>query len=201
MRLPAAERRAQLLKTAVDVFAANGFHDTSMNVIAEAAGVTKPVLYQHFASKRALYLALLAELGDELRQTIAKATAAAPGPRQQIEYGFIAYFTYVEGNANAFRVLFGAGTRRDEEFAEAVQQVEDSIAELAAELIDVDGLSLERRRLLGNGIVGLAEGACRYWLANAVEVDATTLATEVSWLAWAGLRGIRSEVGTPSPTR
>lgn len=193
MRLPAAERRAQLLRIAVDEFAANGFHNTSMNVIAEAAGVTKPVLYQHFESKRALYRELLLELGDELRETIAKATANAPGPRHQIEYGFIAYFRYVEGNANAFRVLFGAGTRRDEEFAEIVSRVESSIAELAAELINVPGLSFERRLVLGNGIVGLAEGSCRYWLAHAVDVDATTLATEVSQLAWAGLRGIRTD--------
>lgn len=193
MRLPAAERRAQLLRIATDEFAAHGFHNTSMNVIAEAAGVTKPVLYQHFASKRGLYLELLAELGADLRETIAKATADASGPRQMIELGFDAYFSYVEGNANAFRVLFGAGTRRDEEFAEAVRRVEASIAELAAELIDVPGLSFERRRLLGNGIVGLAEGACRYWLANQVDVDAHTLAKEVAGLAWAGLRGIRTE--------
>ena len=51
-RLPAAERRDQLLVVALDVFASQGFHATSMNDIAAAAGVTKPVLYQHFSSKR-----------------------------------------------------------------------------------------------------------------------------------------------------
>ena len=51
-------------------------------------------------------------------------------------------------------------------------------------------LSWERRLLLGNGIVGLAEGACRYWVTNDVEVDAATLAAQVSQLAWAGLRGV-----------
>ena len=59
VRLPAHERRRQLLDVALDVFAADGFHSTSMNDVAEAAGVTKPVLYQHFASKRQLYLELL----------------------------------------------------------------------------------------------------------------------------------------------
>src|ERR1700712_3210621 len=105
MRLPAAERREQLLTVAVDVFAHNGFHNTSMNDVAVAAGVTKPVLYQHFASKRALYLELLAEIGAELRDPIAKATADASGPRQQIDLGFIAYFTFIADNVNAFRVL------------------------------------------------------------------------------------------------
>ena len=59
MRLPAAERRDQLLGTAVHVFAENGYHGTSMNDVADAAGVTKPVLYQHFSSKRDLLSALL----------------------------------------------------------------------------------------------------------------------------------------------
>ena len=191
MRLPAAERREQLLATAINVFAERGFHNTSMNDIAEAAGVTKPVLYQHFASKRGLYRELLAEIGNDLRDTIAKATADAPSPRGQIDLGLAAYFRYLADNSSAFDLMFGAATRRDEEFAEEARRVETSIAELAAELIDVEGLSWERRLLLGNGIVGLAEGACRYWLAKSVEVDAETLAAEVSRLAWAGLRGIR----------
>ena len=192
MRLPAPARREQILDVSVQVFAHHGFHSTSMNDVAEAAGVTKPVLYQHFASKRALYLELLAEIGAELRDTIAKATADAAGPRQQINLGFVAYFEFVADHADAFRVLFGDSTRRDEEFADEARRVESSIAELAAEHINIEGLSWERRLLLGNGIVGLAEGSCRYWLTHSVEVDATTLAGEVSQLAWAGLRGIRS---------
>ena len=173
------------------MFARNGFHATSMNEIAEAAGVTKPVLYQHFDSKRGLYRELLGEIGAQLRETIAKATTDAGGPRQQIEGGFRAYFTFVAEHGDAYRVLFGSGTRRDEEFAEEAQKVEASIAEVVAELIEVDGLDRERRLLLANGIVGLAEGASRYWLRQGVDVDATTLAAEVSQLAWAGLRGIR----------
>jgi len=191
MRLPAAERREQLIETALAVFASQGYHDTSMNDLADAAGVTKPVLYQHFESKRALYRELLAEIGAALRDTIAKATAEATGPRQQIELGFGAYFTFVATHRSAFQVLFGNGTRRDEEFAEEARRVEASIAEVVAELIDVEGLSRQHRLVLGNGIVGMAEAACRYWLANDVDVDPEALAAEISQLAWAGLRGIR----------
>ena len=61
-RLPAARRRRQLLDVALELFAARGYHTTSMNDIAEAAGVTKPVLYQHFRSKRELYLELLEDV-------------------------------------------------------------------------------------------------------------------------------------------
>ena len=63
VRLTAAARREQILDVAVQAFAHQGFHTTSMNDVAVAAGVTKPVLYQHFASKRDLYMALLDEAG------------------------------------------------------------------------------------------------------------------------------------------
>jgi AcrR family transcriptional regulator len=65
-RLPAARRRRQLLDVAQEVFASRGFHATSMDEVAEAAGVTKPVLYQHFDSKRRLYQELLEDVGQQL---------------------------------------------------------------------------------------------------------------------------------------
>src|SRR3546814_2702440 len=69
-RLPAARRREQLLEVALHVFASRGFHQTSMNDVAEAAGVTKPVVYQHFTSKRALYLELLELVSRRLMASI-----------------------------------------------------------------------------------------------------------------------------------
>ena len=69
-RLPAKARRQQLLDTSLSTFARLGYHDSSMNDIAESAGVTKPVLYQHFESKRELFLELLVELGRDLGNTI-----------------------------------------------------------------------------------------------------------------------------------
>src|SRR3954462_12066421 len=110
-RLPAAERRQQLLDVALEAFSAQGFTQTSMNDLAEAAGVTKPVLYQHFGSKRDLYLELLDDVGNRLMEEITKATASAEGPRQQVEAGFAAYFRFVSNQPAAFRLLFG-GTGR-----------------------------------------------------------------------------------------
>ena len=190
-RLPAARRRQQLLDVALGVFAERGFHPTSMNDLAEAAGVTKPVLYQHFGSKRELYLELLDDVGTRLRVAIDKATSEATSARQQVERGFVAYFRFVAEHQAAFQVLFGGGTRRDEEFAGYARQVEDSIATTVAALIDVEGLSESERRLLAHGIVGLAEGSSRHWLRDGVEGDPDVLAARVSELAWAGLRGVQ----------
>src|SRR5215831_7846797 len=106
IRLPAPRRRRQLLDVALEVFAVRGYHPTSMNEIAEAAGVTKPVLYQHFRSKRELYLELLEDVGGRLRDSIGKATSEAPNPREQVRAGFLAYFTFVAEQRTAFQLLF-----------------------------------------------------------------------------------------------
>ena len=106
------------------MFGEQGFHIASMNDVAEAAGVTKPVLYQHFRSKRDLYRELLDDVGGELLDAITKATTAARSPHEQVQLGFEAYFRFVDSNEPAFRVLFGGGTRRDEEFAARVAEVE-----------------------------------------------------------------------------
>src|SRR3546814_65345 len=145
-RLPAARRRSQLLEVALEVFGERGFHTTSMNDVAVAAGVTKPVLYQHFRSKRDLYREVLTDVGALLLDEITKATAAATTPHEQVEIGFRAYFRFVAANEAAFRVLFGGGTRRDEEFAAPVAKVDAAIADAIPTPIDVAGLTDPPRR-------------------------------------------------------
>ncbi len=189
-RLPAEQRRRQLLDVALVTFAERGFHPTSMNDVAEAAGVTKPVLYQHFTSKRHLYLQLLDDVGSRLQAAIGKATAGAEGPRRQVEAGFRAYFCFVAADHAAFRVLFGGGTRRDEEFAERINRVEEQVADTIAPLIDVAGITPERQRLLAHGLVALAEGTSRHWAEQGFRPDPEELAEQVAELAWVGLRGV-----------
>jgi AcrR family transcriptional regulator len=189
-RLPAALRRRQLLDVAIAVFAQRGFHATSMTEVAEAAGVTKPVLYQHFSSKRALYLEALEDVGLRLRQEIEKATTDAPGPREQVERGLDAFFGFVADEQAAFTLLFGSGTRRDEEFAAFVADVERSIAQSVAGMLEVAGLGVAERALIAFAIVGLAEGSARHWIASGLQPPAAELARLVGRVAWAGLRGL-----------
>jgi len=175
------------------VFANNGYQASSMNQVAEAAGVTKPVLYQHFASKRELFIELLTDIGAELQETISQATTHAAGPRQQIENGFRAYFGFASEQTDAFRVLFGAGARRDPEFASFALGVETSIAETIASLIVVNEEPVAHRYLLAHSIVGMTEAATRYWLLNQREPQVDLLAEQLSQLAWSGMRGIRAQ--------
>ncbi len=190
-RLPAAERRQQLLEVALTVFGRGGFQRTSMNELAEAAGVTKPVLYQHFGSKRELYLEVLREVGGQLVADVTKAIGTATGPRQQVEAGFRAYFDWVARERHGFDVLFAGDTRRDPEFLTELGKVETEFAVAIADLIVVDGMTLERRQLLAYGIVGIAETTCRHWIAADLDLPAGDLAQGVADLAWAGLRGLR----------
>lgn len=189
-RLPAARRRRQLLDVALRVFAERGFHNASMNDIAIAAGVTKPVLYQHFTSKRELFTELLTDVGRDLQETITKAVTAAETPREMVELGFTAYFTYVDEHRDAFQLFYGGSMARDEEFAEVVNQTETAVAGLVAGLIEIEGLSPGQRQVLGHGVVGLIEGASIHWLRTNSDADPTTLARQLADLAWRGLRGV-----------
>jgi AcrR family transcriptional regulator len=188
-RLPAPRRRRQLLDVALEVFGESGYHQVSMDAVAEAAGVTKPVLYQHFASKRELYLELLTDVGEQLREEVVSATSSAGHPHQQVEAGFRAYFRFVAAHANAFRLLFGSGLEPEKEFAAVAERVQEAMADTVAELIDV-GLDPQHRQVLAHGVIGLAEATSRFWMGQGLPLDPDRLAGWAAELAWAGLRGI-----------
>ena len=189
-RLSATARREQILAVALEVFAKAGFHGCSMNDIADAAGVTKPVLDQHFDSKRDLYAALLEDVGNRLRTSIDKATADAIDGKTTTELGFRAYFRWVADDHDSFRLLFGAGSRRDEEFSDAVRKITADSAQAIAPLIAVD-IDESHRKTLAHALVGLAEGASRRLVELGDDFDPDEIAAEVSALAWAGLRAVQ----------
>jgi AcrR family transcriptional regulator len=191
IRLPAEQRRRQLLDVACQQFATRGFHTTSMDDVAAAAGVTKPVLYQHFPSKRALFTELLDDVGHSLITELTTATSAAHSGRERVEEGFAAYFRFVTGNEAAFRVLFGASARNDPEFAEIVERVLDDAADAISLLIEINATEAHRR-VLAHGLIGIAEATSRDALTDDGS-DPATLARWVSELAWFGLRGVRAE--------
>ncbi len=167
-----------------------------MDDIADAAGVTKPLLYQHFSSKRALYLELVDSIAKDLLEAIGRTVDGADGPRQQVELGFAAYFRLVVSHEAEFRLLYGRDHADDEELGRALRAVEDAIAEAIDPLIDA-GLDADHRRLLAYGIVGMAEGASRRFMEQrlteqrpesdaALDEEAQKLAGRMADLAWAG---------------
>jgi AcrR family transcriptional regulator len=191
-RLPADQRRRQLLDIACRVFADSGFHASSMDDIAGAAGVTKPVLYQHFASKRALFVEVLHDVGGQLLASLGTATAEATTGRDRVQAGFAAYFRFVTENEPAFRVLFGAAARNDPEFAVVVDNILDDVSDAISQLIEIEG-STEQRRVLAHAVIGIAEATSRDALtADGTALEPDRLAAWVAELAWFGLRGVRA---------
>ncbi|GIU84133.1 MAG: TetR family transcriptional regulator [Acidimicrobiales bacterium] len=175
----------------MDEFARKGYHRTAVADIAEAAGVTKPVLYQHFPSKEQLFLEVLRDIAGKLEEAILDATSRAVGPRQQVEQGFRAFFRFVAERPSRFGILFSEATREIEAFRREVEGIEAALSEAIARLIVVEGIDDERRRLLAYGIVGMAEVTCRRWIAGEfAPSDAEGLAAQLADLAWRGLRGL-----------
>ncbi len=189
--MPAAKRRAQLVETAFHVFGREGYRQTSMNQIAAEAGVTKPVLYQHFASKRELFAELLSQVANELTETLGETLSGSAEPQALIDDGFRAYFDYFAKRPEAYAILFGDGVMSDEGFARERARFEATMADSIAALIDIDDLDPEGRLLLAHGIVGLAEGTLRHWRKRDPAADAGTTSATVAGFAWVGLRGNR----------
>jgi AcrR family transcriptional regulator len=188
-RLTADARREQIIDVAIAEFGRSGYFSTSMNDIAEAAGVTKPVLYQHFDSKAELYRALLDEVGTRMLEQIAKATSGATDGRDRTERGFAAYFQWVADHQLEFSLLFGGSARHETEFSAQIRRITDDAANAIADLIVVD-IEPGHRATLAHALVGLAEGASRRLVTTGEPFDPDEIARIVSQLAWAGLRAV-----------
>jgi AcrR family transcriptional regulator len=158
MRAP--ERRAQLLDVARRVFGNSGFHAVSMETVAKEAGVTKPILYDHFPSKKHLYLALidadLAVLHDDVRGALDSPT----GNRERIRASFQAYFDFVDEHAEGFRLLMQETVGAEDEFRNRVSQVRDQILGEVADLIVRESKGLldrEHAEIVALALIGMVE--------------------------------------------
>jgi len=191
VRLPAAERREQLLRVALQSFAAAGFHATSMNHIAAAAGVTKPVLYQHFASKDELFSEVVASAGTELRVRVENALAEGEDSRDQVTLAFNAFIGTLAADEAMYRVLFADSLRHDPAANQEIAAVERAMASVIADELTELSEDIAVRLMLGHAIVGMSEGALRHWYADDYDLEPEDLAAHLSDLAWAGLRGTK----------
>jgi len=185
-RMQAAERRRQLLDVALASFSRDGYHGTTMNDVADAAGVTKPVLYQHFPSKGDLYRELLGDVSNDLARAVTNAVGHASGGHDQVRAGLTAYFTFVRGHRTEFRLLFGSGAQTTDEFAGAARDVERSMATAISHMVGAS--ARPDTKYFAHSIVSMAEGACRHWLSNDPDTPPSVVADQLASLLWFGLR-------------
>jgi AcrR family transcriptional regulator len=184
----AAQRREQLLAVAGERFAELGFHAVSMDAIADAAGVSKPVLYQHFPSKRALFLALVEEAAGELQLRVGQALEGTTDNRERVHKAVRAFFDFVSDQR--FRLLLVTADSADEEVAALVDAAHQAVAEAVAKLIAADaGLSQPSAELLATGVRGLAVAGARWWLERGEDIDEDAAVRLLARLLWRGLGG------------
>lgn len=185
VRMPRSLRRAQLLAAAQEVFVAQGYHAAAMDDIAERAGVSKPVLYQHFPGKLELYLALLETHCEALVGRVRDAMAGTSDNKVRVQAAMGAYFDFVDGEGQAYRLVFESDLRQEPAVRERVERAQRGCMEAVAETIMADtGVSRSRAELLAMGLTGAAENAARFWLASNRAVpkpDAIDLLAALSW--------------------
>jgi len=188
--MPRRERRAQLLESALEVFVAQGYHAAAMDDIAERAGVSKPVLYQHFPGKLDLYLALLDASCDQIIDGCRQALASTQDNKQRVAATMDAFFEYVAGDTGAFRLVFESDLTNEPAVREQVERVTTECAAMIAHVIHDDtGLPDTPSRLLAVSLVGMAQVSARFWLSEAGGIAKADAAALVAGLAWRGIRG------------
>jgi AcrR family transcriptional regulator len=202
-RLPRELRRKQLLAAAQEVFVAQGYHAAGMDDIAERAGVSKPVLYQHFPGKLELYLALLDVQSEALSASVAQALAATDDNRQRVHAVVSAYFDFVDGESRgddgAFRLIFETDLGNDPAVRDRVANLGEQTMRAVAETVAADtGLDPESAELLSIALTGAGQVAARWWLANDRRLPKQTAVALIESLLWRGISNFPLR-GEPAP--
>jgi AcrR family transcriptional regulator len=190
VRMPRSQRRAQLLEVSREVFVAMGYHATAMDDIAERAGVSKPVLYQHFPGKLDLYLALLEEGTAQLVDSVRAAMLSTTENHARVDALLAAYFGFVDAPDGVFRLVFESDLTQESAVRKRIDDANVACAELVGRAIGQEtDLSDEEALVLGYGLIGLAQTSARAWLAHGARVPREEAQAKAAALAWRGISG------------
>ena len=191
-RLTAEERRTGILDSALAVFSESGYHSSSIDDIAREAGVSKALIYEHFASKQELYADLIARNARELTQRIGAALVGVEleSGASRLAIGLDAFFAFVEERRDAWRMLFRDAT--DPETAAVVNRMLEQVTAEVTRLISQDpGAQAldspeDRRalRLLAEMLVGGTQSMANWWTSNpeAPREQMVAIAMDFAWL-------------------
>jgi AcrR family transcriptional regulator len=198
-RLPRSARRVQLLGAAREVFVAQGYHAAAMDEIAERAGVSKPVLYQHFPGKRELYIALIDQHTGELLAAVRRALASTSDNKLRVAATIQAFFEFIDADGEAFRLVFESDLTNDDDVRALVDRASGAVAQAIADVIREDtGLPEEESVLLGVALAGMANTTARYWVATGKKIPREDADRLVAMLSWRGIRGFPKADGAPA---
>ncbi|MFD8741635.1 TetR family transcriptional regulator [Streptomyces sp. NPDC059616] len=193
VRMTGKERREQLLDIGRTLFADKGFEGTSVEEIASRAGVSKPVVYEHFGGKEGLYAVVV---DREMRQLLDMVTSAltAGHPRELLEQAAFALLDYIETYTDGFRILV-----RDSPVAQSTGTFASLISDIATQVEDILGLEFKARGfdpklapLYAQALVGMVALTGQWWV-NARKPKKAEVAAHLVNLAWHGLENLESK--------
>lgn len=196
-RLPAAERRERVLAAALRLFAERGYQ-ASMGDVAEAAGITRTVLYHYFPSKQRLFLAVLEAQASELVRHIAL-VVAGEGTQEERAYDVVdALLRFVAERPDAWALLFDHDLANEPEVAGARASIHErvmaSMGVLFASDLTAAGLDAQSTAIViaGEGSLGAAVAVARWWRAHP-DVPHEMVADALFGLLWHGAGGLPAE--------
>ncbi len=162
------ERERQLVLVAQSMFIERGYQGTAMEDIAQAAGITRPVIYKLFGHKDGIYMACLRQARELLNDYILKAAMAGNGLEQRLQGGIQGYFDFVENEQSAWRFLYDSGVAVAGDAAqEATRMRFDTVNRIAALLADLKPRFTDEEVLaLAHALSGAGEQMAKWWVTQ-----------------------------------
>jgi len=195
--MPAPLRREAILAAAEEVFAANGYHGASLDDIAQAAGISKALIYEHFASKRELHASLITAYVEEIfRRLQANATAGLRG-EERLRGGIDAFLSFVEEHREGWRALFRDAA--DPEVGDGVVRVQAQATAVIAALIAADPDApheSERAIEMHAALLSGAVQSLANWWYDHQDVPRQRLVDRAIEFCWVGLDRLRVSAAT-----
>lgn len=187
-RLSAAQRRSQLLEVGRGVFAEHGYNGGSVEEIARAAKVSKPIVYEHFGGKEGLYAVIVDREMDSLVKRIATQIAAG-SPRQRFEQAVLAFLTYVKDEPDGFSVLTRDAPGTGTGMQSVISDLADRVGDIFEQQLKHAGLDTQVAPIYAHALIGMVTLVGQWWIENK-DLDVEHVAKHVAAIGWMGLRHI-----------
>ncbi len=193
-RMTGKERREQLISIGREVFAERGFEGTSVEEIAQRAGVSKPVVYEHFGGKEGLYAVVVDREMLHLERIITDSLRQGRS-RVRIEQAVLALLTYVEEETDGFLILVRDSVPgQDRSYSTLLNTAVSQVSHILGNSFARRGLESEMAVLYGQALVGMVSMTAQWWLDARVP-DKETVAAHIVNLCWNGLARMEQEPG------
>ena len=198
-RMTAAARREQLVDVGRRVFAAKGVDGTSVEDLAATAGVSKPVVYEHFGGKEGLYAVVVDRELRALTDAVTTSLTAGGSDRETIERAALALLDYIEDSPDGFRILVRdvSGSAPTGTYASLLSDVAAEVAHLLSDAFEQRGLESRYAPMYGQMLVGLVSLTGQWWLETR-EPPKEVVAAHMVNLAWHGLSGLSAHLEPPA---